>query len=107
MPASPWIGSTRKAQVFGVMAAAQRLDVAERDDLEARGEGAEAVAVLLLGGEADDGDGAAVEVVGADDDLGLAVRDALDLVAPLARGLDAPFRRPRRRSSSAAPCRSR
>ena len=56
--------------------------------LEARRERTEAVAILLVGREADDGDGAAVEIVGADDDLGLAVRDALDLVAPLARRLD-------------------
>ncbi len=67
---------------------AQRVGVAEGDDLEAGSERAEAVAVLLVGREADDGDGAAVEVVGADDDLGLAVGNAFDLVAPLARGLD-------------------
>ncbi len=63
MPASPWIGSTRNAQVLGVMASRESLGVAEGDDLEAGGEGAEAVAILLVGGEADDGDGAAVEVV--------------------------------------------
>ena len=74
--------------MLGVMACAQGLGVAEGNDLEAGGERAEAVAVLLVGGEADDGDGAAVEVVGADDDLGLAVGNAFDLVAPLARGFD-------------------
>jgi hypothetical protein len=66
--------------------------VTEGDDLEAGEEGAEAFAVLLVGGEADDGDGAAVEVVGADDDLGLIGGDAFDLIAPLTgdlkRGLD-------------------
>ena len=62
--------------------------VAEGDDLEAGEEGAEAVAVLFVGGEADDGDGAAVEVVGADDDLGLVGGDAFDLVAPFASDFD-------------------
>ena len=66
---------------------AQRRRIAERNDLEARRERPEAVAILLVGGEADDGDGAAVKIVGADDDLGLAIRNAFDLVAPLARGL--------------------
>jgi hypothetical protein len=66
----------------------ESLGVAEGDDLEARGEGAEAVLVLVLGREAHDGRGAAVEVVGADDDLGLVLLDALDLVAPLTRALD-------------------
>ncbi len=55
---------------------------------EAGRERAEAVAVLRLGGEADDGDRAAVEVAVADDDLGPPVGNALDLVAPLARGLE-------------------
>ena len=41
-----------------------------------------------IGREADDAHGAAVEIVGADDDLGLAVRHALDLVAPFADRLD-------------------
>ena len=88
MPASPWMGSTRKAQVFGVIAARSACGVAERDDLEARRERPKAVAILLVSGEADDGDRAPVKVVSADDDLGLALGDAFDLVAPLARGLD-------------------
>ncbi len=66
--------------------------VAEGDGLEARGEGAEAVTVELLGREGDHGGGAAVEVVLTDDDLGVQVGDALDAVAPeacrLDRGLD-------------------
>ena len=37
-PASPWIGSTRKATVFGVIACFQRLGVAEGHDPEARRE---------------------------------------------------------------------
>ena len=52
----------------------QRFGVAERHDAEARREGPEAAARLRVGGEADDGDRAAVEVVGADDDLGLVRR---------------------------------
>ncbi len=45
--------------------------VAEGDLAEAGGKGAEAALVLGFGGEADDGDGAAVEVIGADEDFGL------------------------------------
>ena len=70
---------------------AQRVGIAERNDLESGRERPEAIAVLLVGGEADDGHRAAVEVVGADDDFGLAIGYALDLVAPLARRLDGGF----------------
>ena len=62
--------------------------VAVRDDDEAGRERAEAVARVRVVGEADDGGGAAVEVAGGDDDLGLVGGDALDLVAPLAGDLD-------------------
>jgi hypothetical protein len=68
-PASPWIGSIRK-------------------HLEAGREGAEAGARHRVGREPDDAQRAAVEVVGGDDDLGLAVGHALDLVAPFAHRLD-------------------
>src|SRR6185437_11725104 len=68
--------------------AAQRVGVTEGDDLEARGERPETLAVLLFGGEADDGDGAAVEVVGDDDDLGFAFGDAFGFITPLAGELD-------------------
>ena len=76
-PASPWIGSTRKATVFGRDRRLERVGVAERDDAEARRERAEAAARVRIGREGDDAEGAAVEVVGADDDLGLALRHAL------------------------------
>jgi len=66
----------------------ESLGIAEGDDLEAGGKGAEAVLVGFLGAEAHDGGGAAVEVVGADDDLGLVLPDALYLLTPLAGGLD-------------------
>ena len=66
---------------------AQALRIAKRNDLEARRERSEAVAILLVGGKADDGHGSAMEVVGADDDLRLTVGDAFDLIAPLARRL--------------------
>ena len=75
----------------GIDGVAQGLDVAVGDDPEPRCEGAEAIAIMLVGREANDGDGAAVEVAGADNDLGLVLRDALDFVAPLARGLDRRF----------------
>ena len=66
---------------------AQGLGIAEWNHFEARRERAETVAILLVGREADDGDGAPVEIIGADDDLCLALGDAFDLVAPLARRL--------------------
>ena len=92
IPASPWIGSTRKAAVFGVIARLERVGVAERHADEAGRERAEAVAVLRFARKADDGRRAPGEVAGGDDDLGASVGDALDLVAPLAcrldRGLD-------------------
>ncbi len=55
------------------MAPRQRVGVAVGQHLEARRERPEPVAVLLVGREADDGDGAAVEVAVEDDDLGLAL----------------------------------
>src|SRR5215472_7841420 len=66
----------------------QRRGVAEGDDLEARRERPEMFACRWVGAEADDAEGASVEVVGADDDLGLPVRHTLDLVTPLAHGFD-------------------
>ncbi len=72
----------------GVHRVAGRLEIPVGQQREARREGTEAVAVLRVVGEADDRRGATVEVAGEDQDLGLAVRHALDLVAPLARGLD-------------------
>ena len=75
---------------------AQGVDVAVGDDLEAGGEGAEAVLILLAGGEADDGDRPAVEVVVDADDLLIAIPDALDLRSP-APGRGLPGRRPCRR----------
>src|SRR5260221_6377287 len=72
--------------------ALKRFRIAERHMFEARGKGAEAVAVLLLGGETDDRGGAAGEIAGADDDLGLPGSNAFYFVAPFARrfhgGLD-------------------
>ena len=79
MPASPWIGSTRKAQVLGVIASRRACGIAEGNDLESGRERPEAVAILLVGGEADDGHRASVKVVGADDDFGFAVGNAFDL----------------------------
>ena len=66
----------------------ERGEVAEGDALEAGRERAEAGAGDRVVGERDDRRRAAVEVAAADDDLRLAGRDALDLVAPLARRLD-------------------
>ncbi len=46
------------------------------------------LACRRVGAEADDPEGAPVKIVGADNDLGLPVRHALHLVAPLAHRLD-------------------
>ncbi len=71
-PASPWIGSTKKATVFGVIACLQCPGVAERDDPEARRERPEMIA-RLAGSvlKPTIAERAAVKIVGADDDLGL------------------------------------
>lgn len=65
----------------------QRGEVPVRDDLEARRVRPVVVAGLVVRREAHDRRRPAVEVAGRDHDLGLSVRDALDLVTPLARGL--------------------
>src|ERR1019366_5193476 len=72
---------------------AKSIRIAEGDDLESRRERPETVAILLVGREADHGRGAPVKVIGAHDDLSLAVSNALDLVAPLARSFDRSFYR--------------
>ncbi len=88
MPASHWMGSIEQRAGARRNGGFERVDVAERHGHEARREGTEAVAVERLAGEAGDGGGAAVEIVLADDDLGLVARDALEGVAPAAHGLD-------------------
>ena len=77
----------------GVHRLLDRVGVAVGQHAEAGGEGAEALLVEALGGKADDGGGAAVEVAVEDQDLGLVVGHALDVVAPLAGGLDRGFDR--------------
>ena len=69
----------------------QGFGVPEGDDRETGREGPVVVAVQGLGGEADEGDRPAVEVVRAGDDLGLVRGDALDLIAPFPGGLDGGF----------------
>jgi len=64
------------------------LRVAEGDDLEVRRERSEMVTCRRVGAEADDAKGAAVKIIGADDDLGLPVRNLLHLIAPFAHRLD-------------------
>ena len=65
----------------------ERGRIAERHRRETGREGAEPIAILRLAGEADDGRRAAGEVALGHDDLRTAFGNALDLVAPLARGL--------------------
>ena len=66
----------------------ERLDIAEPGDAEARRERPEAAARRRIGGETDNAKGPAVEVVGADNDLGLIFRHPLDLVTPFPDRLD-------------------
>jgi hypothetical protein len=61
--------------------------IAERNLSESIWKRPEPVAVLRLGRETDDRDRAPVEIVPANDDFGAVGRDALDLVAPFAGGL--------------------
>ncbi len=88
MPASAWMGSTRKAAVFGVIALSRASASPKGMTGKPGREGPEVLAVKGLGGEADDGHRPAVEVVGAGDDLGPVLGHALLLVAPLAGRLD-------------------
>ena len=76
------------ADHVGVHRLADRLEITVRQHRETRRERPVTVLVLRLVGEADNRRGAAVEVAGKDEDLGLAVRNTLDLVAPLPRRLD-------------------
>ncbi|CRE19531.1 Uncharacterised protein [Bordetella pertussis] len=66
----------------------QRGEVAERHHREARRERPVAAARIRVGGKADDAQRAAVEVVGAHDDLRLPGRHAARLVAPFAHRLE-------------------
>lgn len=70
---------------------AHRVCIAVGDALETGGVGAEVALRVRVGAEGDDGGGAAVEVLAADDDPGLIVRNALHLVAPLAAEFDGGF----------------
>src|SRR6516225_147581 len=63
------------------------------DAAESGGEGTEAVARGRIGAKADDSQGAAVKIVGADDDFGPVFRHALYLIAPFTRDLDCAFHR--------------
>ncbi len=67
--------------------------VAEGNDLEARREGAVMPVGIRVGGESDDAQGAAMEIIGADDDLGPVLRHAAHFVAPFAHRLDGGFHR--------------
>src|ERR1019366_523313 len=84
-------GLRQKSACVGSDGFAEGARIAEGNDFESRSERAKAIAILLVGGEADDGDGASVEIIGADNNLGLVLRNALDLVTPLASRLDRGF----------------
>ena len=88
MPASPWIGSTRKAAVFGVIAASSAAASPNGTLTKPGANGPKPSRYCGFAREADDRRRAAGEVAGGDDDLGPPFGHALDLVGPLARGLD-------------------
>ena len=74
--------------MFGADRRLQRVGIAERHRHEPRHERPEVAARVRVGRERHDPQRPAVEVVGADDDLGAALGHALHLVAPLAHRLD-------------------
>src|SRR5579875_1989364 len=84
IPPSPWIGSTKKAQVFGVIAFSS---AAGSPYGTMRNPGANGP-ISLDRRKPDDRRRPAVEVPVADDDLGLIRGDALATVSPAARELD-------------------
>ena len=85
------MGSTRKAAVLGVIAAANACGITVGDNLEPWGKWAKVALVGRFAGEANDCGCASVEVAFADDDFGLIVGDAFDFVAPFARQVLRPF----------------
>src|SRR6202011_2174614 len=62
--------------------------IAERDGAETRRERAKAVTIIRFARERDHRRGAAVEIAVGDNDLGAVADNALDAIAPAARGLD-------------------
>src|SRR4051794_11069250 len=92
-PASPWIGSTRKAAVFGVIACSS---AAASPNGMILNPGANGQKWVRLSGSVEKPTMPSVrpwKFVGADDDLGVAVRHALHLIAPFAHRLDRAFDR--------------
>src|ERR1035438_874829 len=75
MPASPWTGSTRKAQVLGGVAP-RSASISPKGNTRKP-----------------DGNGAAMKIIGGYDDLGLISGNPLDDGSPLARGLERGFDR--------------
>ena len=81
-PASHWIGSTRKPQVFAVMAASSA-EMSPYGMVTKPGvNGPNPCRCRWIGRDADERRRTAVKISGADDDLGAAVRDPLPLDSP-------------------------
>src|SRR5215469_15242707 len=92
-PASPWMGSTRKATVSGVIAASSAVaspNGTTRNPGVKEPKSSRAVGSVL---KPTDSQGAAVKIVGADDDFSPVFRHALYLIAPFTRHLDCAFDR--------------
>jgi hypothetical protein len=88
------MGSTRKATVSGVMAASSAAASPKGTTrLNPGVKGTEAVTHGRISAKADDSQGAAVEIVGADDDFGPVLWHTFYLIAPFTRDLDCTFHR--------------
>eukprot|EP01133_Synstelium_polycarpum_P029385 gene29385-biopygen24497 len=81
-------GLDKERHGIGRQCRCKGIDIAEGNDLEARRKRAEILAGGRVRAEPDDPHGAAVEIIGTDDDFGGILRHTLDLVAPFAHGLD-------------------
>ena len=75
IPASPLNRLDQKGASVGRDGFAEGARIAEGNDFESRSERAKAVAILFVGREADDGDGAAMKIIGAYDDLGFVLAE--------------------------------
>ncbi len=88
MPPSPWIGLDEECRGARRDRLRERVGVAVGNGQQAGWKRPESVPVLRLGRQAGHRDRPTVEIAVAADDLGAALGDALDPVAPLARRLD-------------------
>src|SRR6266516_527029 len=84
-------GFNQEGDGIGSNSCFQCFRIAIWNDLEARREWSKTVAVLIFGAKADDGRRSPVKVAMTDNNLGLTVSNALDLITPLANQFDRRF----------------